>query len=163
MKTSAAGRAAIAQRFWAKVIVHSGGCWEWTASVNEAGYGRMTAGRGNQLKAHRVSWELHNGPIPEGMCVLHECDNPPCCNPDHLFLGTQLENQADMRAKGRGSQPPHSYGEAHHNAKFDASAAIAIKADQRSARLVAADYGISQMTVYRLRHSKTWKQLEVTS
>lgn len=76
-------------------------CVVWTGRRDEKGYGR--AGR---RKAHRVAWETANGPIPTGLCVLHRCDNPPCCNPAHLFLGTQLDNVRDREAKGRGVAPP---------------------------------------------------------
>lgn len=92
-------------RFWAKVDKGSDAeCWEWTASRNSYGYGQLAvvlpSGKRPRL-AHRLSWELHVGPIPEGMCILHRCDNPPCVNPSHLFIGTKADNYRDMRAKGR--------------------------------------------------------------
>ncbi len=90
------------ERYWAKVEKTNDGCWGWVSGTDAFGYGRLIAPGGRKnLKAHRVSWELHNGPIPGGMCVLHRCDNPPCSNPDHLFLGTKADNVADMNAKGR--------------------------------------------------------------
>lgn len=78
-------------------------CWNWTASTNGRGYGQFGLGArklGN-IKAHRYSWWLHNCDIPDGMCVLHKCDNPTCVNPDHLFLGTKQDNSRDMYTKQR--------------------------------------------------------------
>lgn len=85
--------------FWEKVR-RAEGCWEWAASKTKNGYGKMGRG-GSMYSAHRVSWELHNGPIQDGLCVLHRCDNRGCVNPDHLFLGTQQDNLRDMCRKGR--------------------------------------------------------------
>jgi hypothetical protein len=83
-----------------KRVIRRGGCWGWTSSISNKGYA-MISHVGKMLNAHRVSWELHNGPIPTGMQVLHRCDNPPCTNPAHLFLGTASENIRDCWAKGR--------------------------------------------------------------
>lgn len=82
-------------------------CWNWKLSKDRLGYGRMTISMGSRKQfrsesAHRYSYEIFNGPIPAGMCVLHRCDNRSCCNPDHLFIGTQKENIHDMHKKGRG-------------------------------------------------------------
>lgn len=97
----------LAERFWEKVD-KSGDCWVWTANCTrdrngKKQYGLISAGRRGEgmLYAHRVSWELHFGPVPEDLRVLHRCDNPQCVRPDHLFVGTQADNMADMVAKGR--------------------------------------------------------------
>lgn len=78
-------------------------CWVWTGFRDRKGYGQIALDgrRGVHGYTHRVAWELHNGPIPDGLWVLHRCDNPPCCNPAHLFLGTAADNNRDMAAKGR--------------------------------------------------------------
>lgn len=91
-----------AQYFWKRVdkSPHPKGCWLWTGSKNRQGYGE-TMFRKRHLRANRVAYELANGPIPEGLMVLHSCDNPPCVNPDHLFLGTGTDNMQDCIRKGR--------------------------------------------------------------
>ena len=102
------------ERFWEKVrILGPDECWEWQAARTVKNYGRLSAGRGVHLKAHRVAFVLENGPVPDGNCVLHTCDNPSCCNPAHLFAGTFKDNTADMIEKGRWSRPPVFYGDQH--------------------------------------------------
>lgn len=90
----------LAERFWPKVR-RGDGCWEWTACKTMHGYGRISVFRRGPQKAHRVAWELTHGPIPAGKHVLHSCDNPACVRPDHLRLGTHLDNMRDMFARGR--------------------------------------------------------------
>lgn len=88
-------------RFWAKVDRRSQDeCWEWTASKSRDGYGKFWAD-GSMYSTHRLSFLMANGEIPEGLWVLHRCDNKPCVNPAHLFAGTREDNMLDMESKGR--------------------------------------------------------------
>ena len=81
-------------------VVRGDGCWGWNGTPDRQGYGFVTV-RGRHVRAHRFSWERANGPIPDGLCVLHKCDTPSCTNPAHLFLGTRTENAKDRDGKGR--------------------------------------------------------------
>ncbi len=94
-----------AERFWLRVD-RSGDCWEWTGARQGRGYGKVGVGKAKSALAHRVSYELSNGPIPDGMIVCHRCDNPPCVRPDHLFLGDDLANALDRESKGRNRMGP---------------------------------------------------------
>lgn len=97
------------KRFWSKVN-KTKSCWEWIACVNEAGYG-MIGTTGKKIdRAHRVSYRIHFGEIPERMFVCHKCDNPRCVNPEHLFIGTNQDNVNDMILKKRNSKPPSMGG-----------------------------------------------------
>lgn len=89
-------------RFW-EHVEKTDACWNWTGCVDVKGYGSISTSRGSRpLQAHRVSYQIANGPIPDGMMVLHRCDNPRCVNPSHLFLGTAADNTHDMMSKERG-------------------------------------------------------------
>ena len=150
----------LADRFWPKVDKSGGpsSCWLWTAGVvGGTGYGKIQDTRGGRyLRAHRVSWELAHGPIPDGMRVLHRCDNPPCVNPAHLFLGTDADNQHDMRAKGRFIQPR---GERAGQAKLTTEQVLRIRSDPRTLREIAADYGTGLMAVSRIKRRLAWKHV----
>ena len=110
------GRPTIEQRFWARVQ-KSGGCWEWTGPKgNQYGHCRMAVRDGKRsrgVQVHRISYELNVGPIPAGLCVCHHCDNPRCVRPDHLFLGTPLDNARDMIAKGRDTSQQRHRAKTH--------------------------------------------------
>lgn len=106
------GRKPVKERFMSHVRPVESGCWEWTASRHVKGYGWFKF-EGKITTAQRVSWRLFHGEIPPGISVLHRCDNPPCVNPEHLFLGTPAENTADMIAKGR-----QAFGPRHPNTKL---------------------------------------------
>lgn len=111
-------RKPIEERFWPKVDKRGPeDCWEWIGARQVSGYGFIYAGRNPRfLIAHRVSWELANGPIPAGLVVCHHCDDPPCCNPKHLFLGTRADNNRDRAKKKRGRES-RQWGEQNPNVK----------------------------------------------
>lgn len=93
----------VEKRLWARVVKspETDGCWVWMGAVCGKGYGVIGVEKQRMEMTHRVSWRIHRGEIPDGMDVLHTCDNPPCMRPDHLFLGTQLDNMRDASKKGR--------------------------------------------------------------
>lgn len=130
------------------------GCWLWIGSCNTSGYGIFT-GLGERT-AHRYSWVHHNGPIPEGMHVLHECDRPECVNPKHLRLGTHQDNMRDLRERGRAYG---AAGEANFGAKLSEDQVLAIRDDPRSAKKIAAEYGVSASSIANIKLRKTWKHL----
>lgn len=149
----------IEDRFWggldrSKGLGPQGDCWEWAKGRVQQGYGRLSVGR-SEVRAHRFSYELAYGPIPEGMMVCHRCDNPPCCNPEHLFLGTALENNQDKAEKDR-----TLYGEDHHKAKLKDEDIIAIRNDPRSHRQMAAVYGVTHGLIGMIRRREIWARVE---
>lgn len=165
----------LASRFWNKVD-KSGECWIWTACRNPHGYGKFALsidGKWRLRDAHRVAWELANDSIPDGICVCHKCDNPSCVNPSHLFLGTQAENLADMKAKKRGTLGDKSTalrmpeklprGAENVSTRLTPDQVRAIR-EQRtqgaSQNEIARRFGISQSTVRQIVNRKTWKHLD---
>ena len=161
-------------RFWSKVDKRRDDeCWPWKAGRLHFGHGAYTVKHGKQDRSHRIAWTLTNGPIPNGLCVLHRCDNPPCCNPAHLFLGTKTDNAKDRDSKNRQARGlrsgrhtmPHRnpVGERNGRAKINASIVEEIK-ELRAAGLtlvsIAADYGISASNVSRIVRGQSWRCLD---
>lgn len=133
------------------------GCHLWLGATLRRGYGNLYWD-GKPGQAHRLAWALKNGPIPAGMVVCHKCDNPPCCNPDHLFLGTMADNVADRDAKGRGRWVG-AKGERQAGAKLTDEQVLAIRSDRRLLREIAADYGICFQRVSAIRNRTSWRHL----
>jgi len=151
----------IEERLWEKVKKQDG-CWLWTGSTNEDGYGKIYASGGNgqkekKVSVHRVAWESINGKITDGMSVLHQCDNPPCCNPNHLFLGTQADNIHDMYAKGR-NRNIGPLGEAAPSAKLTADQVREIRS-RKSSLALAKEFGISYRHLRQLFTGVRWKHI----
>lgn len=133
-------------------------CWVYKGSSDRSGYGYF--GALGQHFAHRVSYVVFKGPIPEGLLVLHKCDNPPCCNPDHLWVGTQLENQADMKAKDRQAK-----GEDNGNSVITEETVLAIrkrfikKRGRQTRTDLAKEFGMSRSQVSVIVSSEQWKHV----
>lgn len=141
-----------AKRFDAKVDRSRGacGCWLWTATKNSYGYGRCTIAK-KSFKAHRVAYRRYVGPLRKGDFVLHLCDTPACCNPFHLVRGTHLQNMRHMRERRRGI-----YGEDSNLARLTAEQVLAIRADTRLQRVIAAEYGVKRATISAIKLRRSW-------
>lgn len=150
-------------RFWRKVV-KTDTCWLFTArSRNGFGHGRFyVPGRG-MVVASRYSWEIHNGPIPDGLFVLHHCDNPPCVRPDHLFVGTKKDNNTDMWAKGRGSHDTGGRGERNNTARLTDGDVRDIRRRHEGGEGVVAlsrSYGVHRETIGRIFRGTTWTHIK---
>lgn len=143
-----------ADYFWSRVD-KSGECWVWTGGTIGGGYGRFSAAK---ILAHRHAWALTNGPVPDGLDVLHRCDNPPCVRPDHLFLGTHTENMRDMTSKGRraamrGAESPNARQTDDVRAHAASSRAVAHCPTRCTRRVRRA-----RRRTYLARVAHTWEQ-----
>lgn len=134
-------------RFWRKVriIADPTSCWPWLNGRTGSGYGEIHW-HGKMLRAHRLAYELVNGPIPPGQLVRHACDNPLCCRPSHLIAGTHADNMADKAARGRGR---------HNVLNLDQVAAI--RASTARVRDLCALYNVVPTTIYYIRRGKTYR------
>ena len=132
------------------------GCMEWPISRQPSGYGQMTIDA-VPATSHRLAWRVFKGEIPVGMSVLHRCDNPPCCNPEHLWLGTDADNIADMHRKGRYSTANRAHGARHGMTSLTEDQVMEIRASRGSEVMLAGKYGVCSSTIHNIRRGKTWK------
>jgi hypothetical protein len=163
-------------RFW-KFVNKTESCWLWTGRVDKDGYGSIGIGSTRDktkkcVRAHRFSYELHNGSIPDGLLVLHECDVPACVRPDHLFIGTQLDNIHDCIAKGRRCSHIEDHwarkdssrisGENHYGAKLTEESVRqmrAMYADGLTHEAIAKHFGATRRNVCDIVRLETWKHV----
>lgn len=156
-------------RFWAKVnkagpvpehAPELGRCWEWTGATDGRGYGRLTVAS-RWCTAHRRSFEMANGRIPEGLFVLHRCDNPACIRPGHLRLGTPSENTRDMHAKGRAARLG-PVGEQNSHAKLTARQVVSIRERFDRGELIvhlASEHDLAVSAVSRIVNGRAWQHV----
>jgi hypothetical protein len=132
-------------RFLSKFVIGSSEeCWEWLGARSRGGYGYFCGMDGKNIKAHRFSWAIANGEIPAGMCVCHTCDNTGCVNPNHLFLGTVLDNMLDKINKGHGSE----------NRLLSVTEVEEIRASNDNYKELSNRYKVSSATIDRVRMHK---------
>lgn len=148
-------KAQVIEAFLSHVEKRASGCWEWTGATYQ-GYGLFTCRPAGLVceRAHRVAWALFREAPPGNAWVLHRCDNPPCVNPAHLFLGDSAANASDMVQKGRQTK-----GERNARAKLREAEACSILRDLRLYREIAADYDISLVTVSDIKRGRSWGHL----
>ncbi len=142
--------------FWSKVK-KTENCWLWTSTLNGSGYGIIYIRRGKPYGAHRFSFELHKGVIPEGMFVCHTCDTPACVNPEHLWVGTPAENSADMVRKNRKER-----GSAHYMAKLTEADVVKIRrfvAEGKTQTEVAQEFGVTSSLISAICRRKCWRHV----
>lgn len=161
-------RRPLKERFEEKFIPEPNtGCWIWIASTNEHGYGVIGSGGKNSKKhhnpvilAHRASWTIYNGEIPVNMQILHQCDNPFCVNPSHLFLGSHLTNMRDKVLKNR--QPKH-FGTSNPNHKLSESQVLEIRHTYQtkaiSIKNLAIEYRVNPPCIGRIVRGQSWVHL----
>jgi hypothetical protein len=146
------------KRFWSHVDIRSDDeCWNWTAGTDSYGYGRFRFNDKRNKLAHRVAWILTYGDIPEGMLVCHHCDNPKCCNPDHLFLGTDFDNTVDKCNKDRQAK-----GQNVGNAKLNELDIIEIRSAHsqgQTHQYIANLFGVSKTVITNIVNNNAWKHV----
>ena len=153
------------EAFWSKVDIKDTAkdCWNWLGAKKPKGYGNLRANK-QYLLAHRVSFELANGPIPNGFIVCHTCDNPSCCNPSHLMLGTNKSNSIDMLIKNRQKDKKYAAKGARNGmSKLNEEKVLAIRRDYKAGLKnqyeLAEFYGVTQPAIGSILRNKTWRHV----
>lgn len=155
----------IKERFWGRVKVRKGNaCWLWDGPPRHNGYGeiRINGRNGKTLRAHRVAWEIANGPIPEGLCVMHKCDNRICVRPDHLSIGTVADNQADMARKGRAKGNPQK-GEFSGHHKLTEKQVLEIRKrfanGETDKHILGVKFGVTRQSIHLIVTRRQWSHI----
>lgn len=147
----------VESKLWPRLKISDSGCWEWQGGKDKDGYGSLRWGK--EQRSHRVAWILSFGPIPNGLQVLHHCDNPPCCNPIHLFTGTSDDNNKDMIRKGR-SNPPR--GERAGTAKLTTQDVLEIRrlhSEGIVQRKIAEMFAVGFKAINKIVLRQRWKHI----
>ena len=139
-------------RFFSRFVQLANGCWQWRSHTDKDGYG-LLPGNGRATRAHRLSYEIHNGKILDGLIICHRCDNPGCVNPDHLFVGTQKDNAQDALKKRR-----HYVGEKNGRSKLTKEIVKEILHSSLSSQQLADKFGVTKRTINNAKRGKSWKQ-----
>ena len=148
------------RRFWKKCVpLDEKSCWPWTGTIDREGYGRITVS-GSRVQAHRVSWAIVHGPIPDGLVIRHSCDNPNCVNPAHLASGTQFQNIRDRVSRCRSAKR-----EAHGRSKLNCDQVIQIRQMERlgaGATTLARKFNVARGTIHAIIRQRTWIGIEAS-